>query len=49
MRSLVDMNLSARWDDVLAAAGHETVHWIGVGEPNAPDREILGTRTAAGR
>ena len=41
MRFLVDMNLSPRWVDFLAAAGHEAVHWIDVGEPNAPDRVIL--------
>ncbi len=28
-------------DRVLTAAGHESVHWIDVGEPNAPDRVIL--------
>jgi hypothetical protein len=41
MRFLVDMNLSPRWVDFLAAAGHEAVHWMDVGGPNAPDREIL--------
>lgn len=42
MRFLVDMNLSPRWVDFLTAAGHDAVHWINVGEPNAPDRVILG-------
>jgi predicted nuclease of predicted toxin-antitoxin system len=41
MRFLVDMNLSPRWVDFLTAAGHEAVHWVDVGEPNAPDRVIL--------
>jgi predicted nuclease of predicted toxin-antitoxin system len=41
MRFLVDMNLSPRWVDFLVAAGHAAVHWIDVGEPNAPDRVIL--------
>lgn len=41
MRFLVDMNLSPRWVDFLAAAGHEAVHWVDVGEPNAADREIV--------
>jgi predicted nuclease of predicted toxin-antitoxin system len=41
MRFLVDMNLSPRWVDLLAAAGHEAVHWIDVDELNAPDRVIL--------
>lgn len=35
------MNLSPRWVDFLAAAGHEAVHWIDVGQPHAPDRELL--------
>jgi predicted nuclease of predicted toxin-antitoxin system len=41
MRFLVDMNLSPRWVDFLAAAGHDAVHWSDVGEFNASDREIL--------
>lgn len=41
MRFVVDMNLSPRWVDFLTAAGHEAVHWVAVGEPNAPDRAIL--------
>jgi predicted nuclease of predicted toxin-antitoxin system len=41
MRFLVDMNLSPRWVDFLAAAGYEAVHWMDLGEPDAPDREIL--------
>lgn len=28
MRFLVDMNLSPRWVDFLAAAGCEAVHWM---------------------
>jgi predicted nuclease of predicted toxin-antitoxin system len=49
MRFLVDMNLSPRWVDFLAAAGHEAVHWIDVGEPNAPDRVILGHAHRSGQ
>ena len=41
MRLLVDMNLSPRWVGFLTAAGHDAVHWIDIGEPNAPDRVIL--------
>ena len=41
MRFLVDMNLGPSWVDFPAAAGHEAVHGVDVGEPNAPDREIL--------
>ena len=36
MRFLVDMNLSPRWVDFLAAAGHEAAHWSDVGAPDAP-------------
>ncbi|MHB1166167.1 MAG: DUF5615 family PIN-like protein [Candidatus Nanopelagicales bacterium] len=49
MRFLVDMNLSPGWVDDLAAAGHEAVHWIDVGEPNAPDHEILDRAHRSGR
>ena len=35
------MNLSPRWVDLLVAAGHDAVHWVDVGEPNAPARMIL--------
>ena len=35
------MNLSPRWVGFLTAAGHDAVHWIDIGEPNAPDRVIL--------
>jgi predicted nuclease of predicted toxin-antitoxin system len=31
MRFLVDMNLSPRWVDLLAAAGYEAAHWNDVG------------------
>lgn len=41
MRFLIDMNLSPRWVEFLAAAGHDAVHWSTVGAPSAPDRELL--------
>lgn len=41
MRLLIDMNLSPRWVDVLVAAGHDAVHWISMGAPNATDRELM--------
>jgi len=43
------MNLSPRWVDVLAAAGHDAVHWSAVGSPNAPDRELMAWAAANGR
>jgi predicted nuclease of predicted toxin-antitoxin system len=41
MRLLIDMNLSPAWVDWLAAAGIESVHWTQIGNPAAPDSEIL--------
>jgi predicted nuclease of predicted toxin-antitoxin system len=42
MRLLVDMNLSPRWVDMLAAAGFEAAHWSMLGPHSAPDVEIMG-------
>lgn len=41
MKILVDMNLSHRLCPMLAAEGHEARHWSEVGDPRAPDRELL--------
>jgi predicted nuclease of predicted toxin-antitoxin system len=41
MKIVIDMNLSPKWDAVLASAGHECVHWSEIGSANAPDREIM--------
>jgi len=41
MKLLVDMNLSPRWVDVLAAAGIEAAHWSTLGAVNAPDPLIM--------
>jgi predicted nuclease of predicted toxin-antitoxin system len=41
VRILVDMNLSPRWVESLAAAGIDAVHWSSQGPPNAPDAEIM--------
>lgn len=38
---VVDMNLSPDWVERLSGAGYETVHWSTVGDPKAPDREIM--------
>jgi predicted nuclease of predicted toxin-antitoxin system len=40
MRFLVDMNLTPRWVQELAGAGHEALHWSEAGEPTASDTEI---------
>lgn len=41
MRLLVDMNLSPRWIEWLAAEGFEAVHWSTVGAGDAPDTVIM--------
>lgn len=41
MRFLVDMNLSPDWIGFLAGAGIEAVHWSTVGDPRAPDSDIM--------
>ena len=41
MRILIDMNLASRWARFLRDAGHDAVHWSDVGNPQAPDRELM--------
>jgi predicted nuclease of predicted toxin-antitoxin system len=41
VKLLLDMNLSPSWVPALEALGHEVVHWSSVGDPRAPDREVL--------
>lgn len=41
MKLLVDMNLSPMWVETLDAAGHQAVHWSKVGNPRAPDTELM--------
>ena len=41
VKLLIDMNLSPCWVDALRTAGHEAVHWSGVGAWTASDREIM--------
>ena len=42
------MNLSPSWVEALRAMGFEAVHWSTVGDPRAPDRELLAHAKAAG-
>ncbi len=35
------MNLSPDWREILRAQGWEAVHWSEVGDPRAPDREVM--------
>lgn len=41
MKILVDMNLSPRWVALLQQAGWDALHWSAVGDPCAPDAEIM--------
>ena len=48
MKFLIDMNLSPAWVQFLAGAGFESVHWSSVGNPSAPDSEIMDFARANG-
>jgi predicted nuclease of predicted toxin-antitoxin system len=41
VRLAVDMSLSPEWSTVLTDAGYPALHWSSVGNPAAPDREIM--------
>jgi predicted nuclease of predicted toxin-antitoxin system len=41
IKVLVDMNLSPEWVSTLTDEGWEAVHWSAVGDPRAPDTEIM--------
>jgi predicted nuclease of predicted toxin-antitoxin system len=41
MKILVDMNLSPEWVRVLEGEGWKAIHWSRIGNPGAPDEEIL--------
>lgn len=41
IKVLVDVNLSPAWTAMLATKGIEAVHWTAVGDPRAPDDELL--------
>jgi predicted nuclease of predicted toxin-antitoxin system len=48
LRLVVDVNLSPEWVPVLTEAGFDAVHWTQVGDPSAPDREIMDWAVADG-
>jgi predicted nuclease of predicted toxin-antitoxin system len=48
LKLLVDMNLSPTWVEALRTMGVEAIHWSSVGDPRAPDREILGYASTEG-
>ncbi len=41
MNIILDINLSPIWVDWLSRRGHTAIHWSEVGDPRAPDTEIL--------
>lgn len=41
MKWLIDMNLSPRWVETLAAAGIDATHWTSLGLRDAADTEIM--------
>lgn len=41
MNLLIDMNLSPDWVDVFSREGWTVLHWSDVGDPRAPDDEIM--------
>ena len=41
IKVLVDMNLSPEWVPLLRNHGWEAIHWAAVGDPRAPDMEIM--------
>jgi predicted nuclease of predicted toxin-antitoxin system len=41
MKLLLDMNISPDWCELFSSEGHEAVHWSTIGNPDAPDRELL--------
>ncbi|MBM4361646.1 MAG: DUF5615 family PIN-like protein [Deltaproteobacteria bacterium] len=41
MRLLLDMNLSPGWVEALAARGFAATHWSSVGDPRAPDAQLM--------
>jgi len=48
LRLVIDVNLSPEWVPVLTEAGFDTVHWTQIGDPAAPDREIMDWAVANG-
>jgi predicted nuclease of predicted toxin-antitoxin system len=46
---LIDMNLTYRWVQCLADAGHEALHWSAVGDPTTSDRKICAYAREHGR
>jgi predicted nuclease of predicted toxin-antitoxin system len=48
MKLLIDMNLSPLWVQFLANSGFDSIHWSNIGQPSAPDTEIMDYASAYG-
>lgn len=48
LRILIDMNLSPEWTEVLRSFGWEAAHWREVGDPRAPDSQIMAWAATEG-
>ncbi|MGA2270586.1 MAG: DUF5615 family PIN-like protein [Bryobacteraceae bacterium] len=48
MKLLIDMNLSPLWVQFLADSGFDSIHWSNIGQPSAPDTEIMDYASAYG-
>lgn len=48
LKVLIDMNLAPSWVKAFSAEGWQAVHWSSVGDPRAPDAEIMGWAKAQG-
>lgn len=48
IKILVDMNRSPEWVPALVREGWEAVHWSAVGNPGAPDDELMTWAAAHG-
>ena len=48
MKFLVDMNLSPLWTGAFGDRGFEAVHWSRIGDPGAPDHELMQWARAQG-
>jgi predicted nuclease of predicted toxin-antitoxin system len=49
MKLLLDMNVSPSLGERLERRGHDVVHWVTVGDPRAPDAEVMSHARAQGR
>ena len=48
MKLLIDMNLGPLWVQFLADSGFDSIHWSNIGQPSAPDTEIMDYASAYG-